>query len=76
MVLFFLSFTYIELIDKTTYLNHYYFISILSFLMIFLPANACFSIDNILRKKSYKDIPNGQLIASNYYFQLYIFILA
>ena len=45
IILFFLSFTYIELMDKTTYLNHYYFISILSFLMIFLPANAYFSID-------------------------------
>ncbi|MDW3650411.1 MAG: HTTM domain-containing protein [Bacteroidia bacterium] len=42
---FFLSFTYIELMDKTTYLNHYYFISILSFLMIFLPAHAYFSVD-------------------------------
>lgn len=42
---FFLSFTYIELMDKTTYLNHYYFISILSFLLIFLPANAYFSVD-------------------------------
>ncbi len=42
---FFLSFTYIELMDKTTYLNHYYFISILSFLMIFLPAHAYYSVD-------------------------------
>ena len=54
---FFLTFTYIELIDKTTYLNHYYFISILSFLLVFLPANAKFSIDNLLRKKSYTHIP-------------------
>lgn len=45
IILFFLSFTYIELMDKTTYLNHYYFISILSFLMIFLPANVYFSVD-------------------------------
>lgn len=44
-ILFFLSFTYIELIDKTTYLNHYYFISIVSFVLIFLPANAFFSAD-------------------------------
>ncbi|WP_436514790.1 HTTM domain-containing protein [Ekhidna sp. To15] len=50
IVTFFLSFTYIELMDKTTYLNHYYFISILSFLMIFLPAGKYFSID--ARKKS------------------------
>ncbi|KOS08084.1 deoxyribonuclease HsdR [Flavobacterium akiainvivens] len=44
-ILFFLSFTYIELMDKTTYLNHYYFISLVSFVMIFLPANAFFSLD-------------------------------
>ncbi|WOI23063.1 HTTM domain-containing protein [Nonlabens ulvanivorans] len=46
IILFFLSFTYIEFMDKTTYLNHYYFISLLSFLMIFLPANRHFSIDH------------------------------
>ncbi len=45
ILIFFLSFTYIELMDKTTYLNHYYFISALSFLMFFLPANAYFSWD-------------------------------
>lgn len=48
---FFLSFTYIELMDKTTYLNHYYFISILSFLMIFLPAAAYYSLDAYKNKK-------------------------
>lgn len=57
IIAFFLSFTYIELMDKTTYLNHYYFISLLSFLMIFLPANAQFSVDNIFRKKSYENVP-------------------
>lgn len=45
IITFFVSFTYIELMDKTTYLNHYYFISLLSFLMIFLPAHAYYSID-------------------------------
>lgn len=44
-IIFFLSFTYIELLDKTTYLNHYYFISIVSFVFIFLPANSYFSVD-------------------------------
>lgn len=57
VITFFLSFTYIELMDKTTYLNHYYFISLLSFLMIFLPSNAYFSVDNLLRGKSFKTIP-------------------
>ncbi|WP_374761906.1 HTTM domain-containing protein [Dyadobacter frigoris] len=41
----FLSFTYIELIDKSTYLNHYYFVSIISFMLMFLPAHVCFSFD-------------------------------
>lgn len=50
-VLFFLLFTYVELIDKTNYLNHYYFISLVSFLLIFIPAHKSFSIDNIRLKK-------------------------
>jgi len=51
IITFFLSFTYIELIDKTTYLNHYYFISVLSFILIFLPANAYFSVDGYRNPK-------------------------
>ena len=45
IITFFLTFTYIELIDKTNYLNHYYFISIIAFILIFLPANKYLSID-------------------------------
>ncbi|HBR52915.1 MAG TPA: HTTM domain-containing protein [Flavobacteriaceae bacterium] len=45
MLIFFLSFTYIELMDKTTYLTHYYFISCIAFLMLFLPAHRYFSVD-------------------------------
>lgn len=45
IIIFFVSFTYIELMDKTYYLNHYYFISLVSFTLIFLPANAFCSID-------------------------------
>ena len=57
IILFFLSFTYIELMDKTNYLNHYYFVSVLSFLLIFLPANVQFSVDAFLRKKEYYYVP-------------------
>lgn len=49
IILFFLTFSYTELIDVTNYLNHYYFISIISFLLIFLPANAALSADVILQ---------------------------
>ncbi|HHP7241043.1 MAG TPA: HTTM domain-containing protein [Cyclobacteriaceae bacterium] len=44
-ILFFLCFSYVELIDITYYLNHYYFVSIVSFLLILVPANQFFSLD-------------------------------
>lgn len=56
IIIFFLSFTYIELIDKTTYLNHYYFVSSISFLMCFLPLNCYYSLDSYFSKKSYKKV--------------------
>lgn len=45
MTLFFLSFTYIFLQDQATYLNHFYLISLVSFVMIFLPLNCAWSVD-------------------------------
>jgi hypothetical protein len=56
-VLMFLSFTYIEMMDKTTYLNHYYFVSLICFLLIFLPANGYFSVDAWRRSKSFTHVP-------------------
>lgn len=50
-ILFFISFTYVELLDKSNYLNHYYFVSLISFLMIWVPANRRFSIDVLLFPK-------------------------
>jgi vitamin K-dependent gamma-carboxylase len=44
-LVFALAFTYVELIDKTLYLNHYYLVSLLSFLLVALPAGAAFSLD-------------------------------
>src|SRR5882724_3933386 len=48
---FFLCFVYAELLDKTYYLNHYYFVTICSFLLILVPAHRYCSIDT-LRKPS------------------------
>lgn len=50
-IVLFCSFTYIELLDKTNYLNHYYFVSLALFLMIWLPAHCNCSVD-CLRKPS------------------------
>ena len=36
IITFFIGFTYCELIDLTYYLNHYYFVSLVAFLLIFL----------------------------------------
>ena len=47
-ILFFSLFTYVELIDITYYLNHYYFVSIVAFLLILVPANRYFSLDAFL----------------------------
>lgn len=49
-VLFFVCFTYVELLDKTNYLNHYYFVSLVAFLLIWLPAHRKFSLDIKWRK--------------------------
>ena len=64
IITFFLTFTYIELMDKTTYLNHYYLVSVLSFLLIFLPAGNYFAWD-ILRgsRKLFPQIPKWNIDA-------------
>jgi hypothetical protein len=58
IVLFFLSFSYIELIDKAYYLNHYYFIAIVAFILIWLPAANFCSLDNRLKSSpKYTHVP-------------------
>jgi vitamin K-dependent gamma-carboxylase len=48
-VLFFLGFTYMFLLEQAIYLNHFYFVGLVSFLMIFVPAHRKFSVDALLR---------------------------
>jgi hypothetical protein len=38
-------FTYAELIDKATYLNHYYFVSLIALLLAFVPSSSVWSVD-------------------------------
>jgi hypothetical protein len=51
IIAFFITFTYIELLDVTNYLNHYYFISLAAFLLIWLPAGRIFSLDVYFRPR-------------------------
>jgi hypothetical protein len=64
----FLTFTYIELIDKSTYLNHYYFISMICLMMIFLPAHVYFSVDSSRNKNLLSNtIPRWSLDALKFF---------
>lgn len=47
-VAFFFGFLYMFLLEQGQYLNHFYFVCLLSFLMIFIPANRCCSLDTRL----------------------------
>ena len=55
-ILYFLSFTYFELLDKTLYLNHYYFVSLVALLLIFIPANSYLALDNYIGLKPVKRV--------------------
>ncbi len=54
-LLYFLIFTYIELIDVTNYLNHYYLVSIVVLMLVFLPLNRRAAIDVVIRPSLYSD---------------------
>ncbi|WP_245802945.1 HTTM domain-containing protein [Cyclobacterium lianum] len=61
-LLFFFSFTYVELIDVTNYLNHYYFVSLVAFLMVWMPANQAFSLDSKRKGLKISHIPYGYVL--------------
>jgi len=52
---FFLSFTYMFLLDQSWYLNHYYLVCLVGFLLLFIPADRAFSIDAIRSKELQSD---------------------
>jgi hypothetical protein len=47
----FVLFTYVELVDVTNYLNHYYLVSLLALLFCFMPLGSALSLD-VLQKPS------------------------
>lgn len=60
--LFGLGFTYLFLLDQATYLNQYYLICLLSFLLIFLPAHRMFSLDVRLgRVQAWQQVPGWMI---------------
>ncbi|TXC77009.1 HTTM domain-containing protein [Luteibaculum oceani] len=63
-LLFFLSFNYFELLDKTYYLNHYYLISLLSIWLMIIPTHKTLSLDAKAGRVANTDVP-----------RLYIYLL-
>ncbi len=48
-VVVWLAFTQMSLCDRTLFQNHYYLMSLVSFLLIFIPAHRAFSVDALIR---------------------------
>lgn len=51
MFLFWISFSYMFLLEQAKYMNHFYLIMLVSFVMIFIPAHTSASVDSKLFKK-------------------------
>ncbi len=51
---FFFAFTYIFLLDQTRYLNHFYLVSLISAMLIVLPAHRIWSLDAVRSRKKRK----------------------
>lgn len=51
-ILFFVLFSYVFLLEEAQYLNHFYFVVLISFLLIFLPCNRAWSFDVLFKRVS------------------------
>jgi len=58
-LLFFLAFSYIFFLDQARYLNHFYMVMLISFLLVIMPANRSFSVDEKLWPKLRSDSVPG-----------------
>jgi hypothetical protein len=54
-LLFAVGFTYVQLLDRTHYLNHYYLVCLLAFLMALMPLEGLWSIDALRRPERRRD---------------------
>jgi hypothetical protein len=57
MVVFWLAFTWLEFIEATSYLNHYWFMTLTGALMVVLPMSATWSLD--ARRRGERQVPAG-----------------
>ncbi len=63
IVLLFLGFSYVFLLDQARYLNHFYLVALIAFLMMFVPAARIWSVDALIsRTKRSPHIPAWTLL--------------
>jgi vitamin K-dependent gamma-carboxylase len=55
VLLFAVGFTYVQLLDRTHYLNHYYLTCLLAFLMVVMPLEGRWSLDSLRRPERRRD---------------------
>jgi vitamin K-dependent gamma-carboxylase len=61
-VLFFVGFTYTFLLEQARYLNHFYLVCLLAFLLCLVPAHRVWSLDALLRKDRWPEtVPTWSL---------------
>jgi len=70
IVLLFLAYTYVFLLEKSTYMNHYYLISLLCFLMIWMQPHRAFSLDRRRHPDWTETVPRWNVLLLR--FQLFV----
>jgi vitamin K-dependent gamma-carboxylase len=61
-VLFFVGFTYTFLLEQARYLNHFYLVCLLAFLLCLVPAHRVWSLDAVLRTDRWREtVPTWSL---------------
>lgn len=69
-VLLFLAYTYVFLLEKSVYMNHYYLIGVIAFLLIWMPAQHAYSFDRLRRPDLPPVVPRWTVLLLR--FQLFI----
>ncbi len=59
VICFFALFSYLQLVDLTNYLNHYYLVSLLALLAAFMPLGRAYGLDGLLSGKPLRSLPAG-----------------
>ena len=70
IVLLFLAYTYVFLLEKSVYMNHYYLISLLSFLLIWMQPHHAFSLDRLRFPNLPQTVPRWNVLLLR--FQLFV----